>query len=306
MYSGHTLLMDAGPLMDAGLPNVARHRGFGPFVTWAEYTAAKTERWSTGSLVDSGSTPVPIPPIPRHVPPPGGTPAPEAGGWPSSSPSAPSSSRWGRCLGTPRWAGARWDSITFFVGSIFFTGAAFLQYREMVDAAPAGPPKGWRRYLSLGTRRIDWWATVVQLVGTVFFNVSTANAIRIDLSTGSATHHVWRPDLLGSVCFLVASALAWFEVCHGWGAWQTSSLSWWIVLVNLAGSVAFGVSAIASYIVPETGRVAQRDAHQSRYLRRGAPLPGRSGAAVARANRVPGRLRRVHWGHRSSSQARSK
>jgi hypothetical protein len=92
-------------------------------------------------------------------------------------------------------------------------------------------------------------------VGTVFFNVSTGDAMRIDLSSASATHHVWRPDLLGSVCFLVASALAWFEVCHGWGGWQTSSLSWWIVLVNLAGSVAFGASAVASYVVPETGQL---------------------------------------------------
>lgn len=151
-------------------------------------------------------------------------------------------------------AGPRGDSITLFVGSLFFTVAAFLQYREMVDAAPSGSPTGWRRYLSLGAGRIDWWATVVQLVGTVFFNVSTGNAIRLNLSAGWAMHHVWRPDLVGSVCFLAASALAWFEVCHGWGAWQTSSVSWWIVLANLAGSVAFGASALASYVVPETGQ----------------------------------------------------
>jgi hypothetical protein len=141
------------------------------------------------------------------------------------------------------------------VGSLFFTVAAFLQYREMVDASPGGPPTGWRRYLSLDFRRIDWLATVVQLAGTVFFNVSTGNATRVDLTAGASAHHVWRPDLLGSVCFLVASALAWFEVCHGWAAWQASSLAWWITLVNLLGSVAFGVSALASYIVPTTGQL---------------------------------------------------
>ena len=72
------------------------------------------------------------------------------------------------------------------------------------------------------------------------------------MGTAQARHHVWRPDVFGSVCFLVASALAWFEVCHGWTAWRPRSLAWWITGVNLAGSVAFGFSAVASYVVPGT------------------------------------------------------
>jgi hypothetical protein len=101
--------------------------------------------------------------------------------------------------------------------------------------------------------QIDWLAGAVQLVGTLFFNVSTGVAVHSDLSTEQATHHVWRPDALGSVCFLVASSLAWFEVCHGWTSWSPRSLSWWITLLNLVGSVAFAVSAVASSIVPSTG-----------------------------------------------------
>ena len=66
-----------------------------------------------------------------------------------------------------------------------------------------------------------------------------------------AHHPVWRPDALGSVCFLVCSAwLAWAEECHGPFAWRPVRLSWWITLLNLVGSVAFGVSAIASYVKP--------------------------------------------------------
>jgi hypothetical protein len=152
--------------------------------------------------------------------------------------------------------GARTDSITFFVGSLFFTAAGFLQYRESVDFGEAeGVPSGWKRVFFFGPRQIDWWASAIQLIGTVFFNVSTANAVRIDLSTSAAVHHVWRPDALGSVCFLVASSLAWFEVCHGWGSWLPRDLSWWITLLNLVGSVAFGVSAVAAYIVPTTGQL---------------------------------------------------
>jgi hypothetical protein len=66
---------------------------------------------------------------------------------------------------------------------------------------------------------------------------------------------VWRPDAIGSVCFLVASGLAWFDVCHGWLAWRARSWGWWISLANLVGSIAFGISAVAGYINPETGQL---------------------------------------------------
>ena len=46
----------------------------------------------------------------------------------------------------------------------------------------------------------------------------------------------------------MSSWLAWAEECHGPFAWRPSSISWWITALNLAGSVAFGVSAIASYV----------------------------------------------------------
>jgi hypothetical protein len=151
--------------------------------------------------------------------------------------------------------GTQADSVTFFVGSIFFTGAALLQYRESVDAAAGETAHKWARVPTFRPDRIDWWACAVQLVGTVYFNVSTGAAVSVDLSTQAARHHVWRPDAIGSACFLVASALAWFEVCHGWGSWSPSDISWWITGLNLTGSVAYGCSAVASYIVPSTGAI---------------------------------------------------
>ncbi len=151
--------------------------------------------------------------------------------------------------------GARWDAVTFFIGSLFFTAAGFLTYREAVDAGPQAQNPTHRRFFVFQPRRIDWWATAVQLAGTLYFNVSTGNAVRADLSAQAAHQHVWRPDAVGSVCFLVASALAWFEVCHGWAAWRPRSWSWWITLANLVGSVAFGVSAVAGYINPDTGQL---------------------------------------------------
>jgi hypothetical protein len=151
--------------------------------------------------------------------------------------------------------GALWDTVTYFVGSLFFTAASFLAYREAVDAAaPALNPKH-RRVFTYQPGRIDWWATAVQLVGTLYFNVSTGVAMAQNVSAQTAHQHVWRPDAIGSVCFLVASVLAWYETCHGWAAWRPRSWSWWITLANLIGSIAFGVSAVAGYINPVTGQV---------------------------------------------------
>jgi hypothetical protein len=151
--------------------------------------------------------------------------------------------------------GARGDTITYFAGSLFFTAAAFLSYWEAVDAAPRSRNPAHRRFFTCQARRVDWWATAIQLAGTVYFNVSTGVAMARDLSAQAANQHVWRPDAIGSACFLISSALAWYEACHGWAAWRPRSWSWWITLANLLGSIAFGISAAAGYINPVTGQV---------------------------------------------------
>jgi hypothetical protein len=151
--------------------------------------------------------------------------------------------------------GSRSDTVTYFVGSLFFTTASFLSYREAVDAGPETQDPSRRRVLVYQPRRIDWWATAVQLIGTLYFNVSTGVAMASNLSAATAHKHVWRPDAIGSVCFLLSSCLSWYEACHGWAAWRPTSWSWWITLANLLGSVAFGLSAVAGFVDPVTGQV---------------------------------------------------
>jgi hypothetical protein len=140
--------------------------------------------------------------------------------------------------------GAHVDDVTFFIGSIFFTTASALQLLQVVLAAPRPSRPGKRRPIELDS--IDWWAGAIQLVGTVFFNVSTFHAISASGDASAVNHAVWRPDALGSICFLVASALCWLEACDGWWAWRTRNYAWWICALNLVGSIAFGVSAIAA------------------------------------------------------------
>jgi hypothetical protein len=158
---------------------------------------------------------------------------------------------------------AQWSSaspsaigVVFFVGSIFFTSAAYLQYAEAVNAERSlGATSRRRRWrpASWEPRRIDWLASLVQFVGTLFFNVTTFTGMKTGFSTHVYNHRVWAPDAVGSIAFLVSSELAYAEVCHRWVCWRRRSLSWRIVALNLLGSIAFGASAIASFVEPASG-----------------------------------------------------
>ena len=144
----------------------------------------------------------------------------------------------------PGYAGAvgvTADGVTFFAGSVFFTTAALGQFLQ------SGQAGGRQR------RDRDWWAAAVQLAGTLFFNVSTLLTLAGNLSTAQQDRLVWRPDAYGSACFLVSSALSLTAVPGGWRCWRPHDRPWWIAVLNMAGSVAFGASAVASYIVPDSG-----------------------------------------------------
>src|SRR3954463_6497788 len=154
--------------------------------------------------------------------------------------------------------GAAADAAVFFAGSIFFTAAATLQYLEAVNAdrGPAGTGARRRlRLLAFEPGRIDWWATIVQLAGTLLFNLSTFGALQTGLSTAAENRVIWAPDVFGCIAFLVASALAWGEVCGGVACRPRRALGWWIAAGHPGGSVGSGVAAVASFIVPATGTV---------------------------------------------------
>ena len=142
----------------------------------------------------------------------------------------------------------------FFAGSIFFTTAAYLQVVEVINEPD--PSTGRRPPFALWRaepEKIGWWAVVVQFVGTLLFNLNTFEGMQT-LSPRLEQRLVWTPDALGSICFLIAGYLAYVEVCGSWIGVQPGNVSWWVTFINLIGSVAFGVAAVASYVTP-TGDV---------------------------------------------------
>lgn len=148
----------------------------------------------------------------------------------------------------------------FFAGSIFFTTAAYLQFFESINVERSPPgfsnSKHHRLcFIAWEPERIDWWSTSTQLLGTVLFNFDTFDALLQGLSAVEQDLVVWTPDTLGSILFLISSMFAYFEVAHSLKGRWVRSLSWWIVAINLLGSIAFGISAVAAFVVPATDQL---------------------------------------------------
>ena len=135
------------------------------------------------------------------------------------------------------------DAVTFFVGSVLFTAGGALQ--SSLAFPDRRSPGG----------RAAWWAAAIQSAGTLFFNVTTYRAMHTALTSSEYDKLVWRPDALGSVCFLVSGAIAYrASPRHGWRP-ARGTHGWWEPAINLLGCIFFGISAVAGYVVPSRGSV---------------------------------------------------
>jgi len=150
---------------------------------------------------------------------------------------------------------AAWANLIFFLGSIPFTVAAYMQHFQAANAAffsldPAKPQPttasmkllGWR------PRDIGWVSTFTQFLGTLAFNISTLGAIEIINPWYLQDAIVWLPDVLGSMLFLLSAYLAFVEANHAAWCWKPVNIAWQIVFVNLIGCIAFMVAACTDYV----------------------------------------------------------
>jgi YrhK-like protein len=132
------------------------------------------------------------------------------------------------------------DAALFFIGSIFFTFAAGLEIRQAT----------LRRGARFGTDA-TWWSAAIQFIGTLLFNLSTFDAMQTGLSSSQEDRVIWAPDAFGSAAFLISGVLAYRVASRG-GAHDRE---WRMAAVNLLGCILFGISAVASYVVPDTGSI---------------------------------------------------
>jgi hypothetical protein len=136
-------------------------------------------------------------------------------------------------------------NTTFFIGSLFFTAAGFIQL-SMSGKRP--PSRSANR-----PDTFDWWAAAVQFAGTLLFNVSTVSALIVSANAASRLGGGWRPDAYGSIAFLVSSAFAVVATTARDKLWDPQARTWRCTWLNMAGSVLFGLSAIGAFVLPATG-----------------------------------------------------
>lgn len=132
-------------------------------------------------------------------------------------------------------------NAAFAIGAMFFTSAAFVQWRD--TSHTTHPPR---------RRSPPWWSAVLQLVGTLYFNLMTIRALWISIDASSYDAKVWVPDAVGSTLFLLSSALAFVvpgpDPNHIGDLRETSA-----VWANMFGSIMFAASAVAALaLLPAT------------------------------------------------------
>ncbi|MDG2185450.1 MAG: hypothetical protein P8K79_07210 [Mariniblastus sp.] len=145
-------------------------------------------------------------------------------------------------------------AATFFVGSLFFTAAAYLQLFQSANARefPLQKPGSSRRKILFGwrPRDIGWVSSALQFVGTIWFNLNTFDGMLPDVGWIRQDLLLWFPDMIGSIFFLISGRLAFLETCHKRWRWQPNNISWWVVFSNLLGCVAFMIAAVLAVSLP--------------------------------------------------------
>ncbi|MDW5288940.1 hypothetical protein [Formosa sp. PL04] len=141
-------------------------------------------------------------------------------------------------------------NFVFFLGSIPFTTAAFLQLLQVFLAnkklSNSTDFQTERKGLNLWS--LGFLSALFQFVGTLLFNINTFEGTKSNLNNLQSDLWIWTPDFAGSILFLVSGYLAFIEVGHRYWIWQIKNMSWWVVFINLLGCIAFMISAFFAFV----------------------------------------------------------
>ena len=157
---------------------------------------------------------------------------------------------------TPWWHIPTVNNLVYFVGSIFFTVAGYLQWLQAINGDLAQIQSGGKlkkprwHWIGWRPRNLGYLASFVQLIGTILFNFNTGDALFSSLSSVEKNVVIWTPNMVGSIFFLISSVLAYLEAAHRLGYLDLKDITIWMALVNILGSIAFQISAVASFVEP--------------------------------------------------------
>lgn len=148
----------------------------------------------------------------------------------------------GSAPGLSEALGTNGSNLLFFIGAWFFTTAGLMQL--FLSGAIAVPVS----YAPGRMVRAEWLTAATQSFGTLMFNVSTTSALYAR-SVAAEDRFVWSPDAGGSVAFLASGFFAFVAYARVAKLWDMGQKAWWSVVVNFVGCVAFGISAVGSFVL---------------------------------------------------------
>lgn len=108
----------------------------------------------------------------------------------------------------------------------------------------------WRWWGS-EVRSMGWWASVIQFTGATCFTVSviTGTPGVSDSSQWELQFAlIWSMQVIGSICFVIASAMLMLEEQRQWYAPALDRIGWHSAFWNVIGSIGFLLSACFGYL----------------------------------------------------------
>ncbi len=163
----------------------------------------------------------------------------------------------------PSLFGGQWRMSVFaegcyFTGALLFTAATYGMLLEALNTDPdvvlngsAAQRQRFRWFLTSPAEltRLEVAIPVVFLIGSVTFNYETTGAL------GHLLHllpriGLWQATMVGSVLFLLASALQFVEAGHRYASVEVRDISWWIGLLFVVGSVGFVAGSLPGLGTP--------------------------------------------------------
>lgn len=152
------------------------------------------------------------------------------------------------------------SALLFFLGStLYLIGASAdawnaratalngARWRASVEAQDNNA-SGWTGYL-----RHRFWASTIQAFGAVLFQVMVIAALIPGLSPLLVDIFIWEPDIVGSLCFVISSAML-VSATHplaGRGDFRDRIKG--ASLFNLGGSLCFLASSVGAFVPLSSG-----------------------------------------------------
>lgn len=161
--------------------------------------------------------------------------------------------------------------LSYFIGAVLFTVGIYLQVLEGLNASdyvglerPYNPRSF--RWFAWRPRRLEFVAPFVLLVGSLLFNAETSLAAAETFSWVSLPLLVGLTSLAGSAGFVASTYLQLVEVCHSYLGFRPREISWWVAVLNLAGSAGFLVGSVSGLGMPGLSSSAESTITQVSFL----------------------------------------